>query len=98
MDGGRRASGGSWYLRTMSLVDGAPGVEVWVVMVLESAARMPVGLKLGVCFSTGGAGVGAEGSEGLARVVKAAAWEGRGARSRGGLVTVVGGGGGDGDW
>jgi hypothetical protein len=44
---GLRASGGSWYFRTME-------VPSALATVLVAAARRPVGLKFGCCFSTSG--------------------------------------------
>lgn len=81
-EGGFRASAGSWYFRTMA---GAPEA---VLTVLASTASLPVGAKLGFCFSTGGSSP----LDMATSVEKAEAWSGRApARRLKGLGAGAGG-------
>lgn len=66
--GGLRASGGSWYFKTMV----SPPATCTVLL---SAAKRPVFPKLGFCFSGGGAS-----EEPVTSFEKASDWEGRGPR------------------
>ena len=68
--GGSRESGGSLYLRIMLVL----------ATVLVSAANLPVGAKLGFCFSGSAEGSSFAVESGLP--LKASFWDGRGALDR----------------